>query len=54
MHGRLQRGAVPLLWIFIHSTVKVEGGLMVLFLVLFFPLPPLPGKFSADTLGSMF
>jgi len=26
-------------WIFIHDTDKLEGGLMVLFLVLFFPLP---------------
>jgi len=34
-------------WIFIHGTDKVEGGLMVLFLVLFVFLLPPPGNFSA-------
>jgi len=38
------KGAV-LLWILIHSTDKEEGGLMVVFLDLFFLSPP-PGKFS--------
>jgi len=38
-------------WIFIHSTDKVERGLMVLFFGLVFPIGP-PEKFSADTLGS--
>jgi len=41
-HGYRQRGAgrgAP--WIFIHNTDKAEGGLMVLFLVLFFHCCPL-------------
>jgi len=31
--------------IFIHDTDKVEGGLVVLFFALFFPLAPLPEMF---------
>jgi len=41
-----KRGAPPPeTWrciIFIHGTDKIEGGLMVLFFGLFFPLPPFP------------
>jgi len=38
---------------FIHSTVKVEGSLMVQFFGLVFPIGP-PGSFSADALHGMF
>jgi len=41
------------LWIFIHDTNKVEGGLMVLFFQSCFFVAPLPGNFSADTLVSI-
>jgi len=34
-----QRAMAP--WIFIHSTDKVEGGLMMLFFGLVFPIAPL-------------
>jgi len=34
-------------WIFIRGTDKVEGGLMVLFLRLIFPVASLPENFSA-------
>jgi len=34
-----RRGRAPP-WIFIHDSDKVERGLKVLFLILFFPLPP--------------
>jgi len=44
------RGPWPL-WVFIHDTDKEEDKLMVVFSVLFFPLPPPPGNFSADALG---
>jgi len=37
-------GRAPSLRVFIHDTDKVEGGLIVLLSVLFFPLPPLPPK----------
>jgi len=36
-------------WNFMHDADKVEGGLIVLLFVLFFPSPP-PGNFSADAL----
>jgi len=39
-------------WIFILGTDKVEGGLMVLFLILFFPLLPTSENFSADALAN--
>jgi len=40
-------------WMFIHGTDKAEKGLMVLFLVLFFLLPPLHLDFVLPTfLGS--
>jgi len=56
MQGRRQRegreGRSPP-WIFIHSTDKIEGGLMVLVFGLVFPIGS-PGNFSADYLGSMF
>jgi len=34
-----------------HDTDKVEGGLMVLFFGLVFPVDPPPGNFSADAVG---
>jgi len=40
-------------WIFILSTDKVEGGLMMLFFGIAFPIDT-PGNSSADNLGSMF
>jgi len=44
-----ERGTTPP-WIFVRGTDKVEGGLMVLFLALFFSVAPFPGNFSADAL----
>jgi len=40
-------------WIFILSTDKAEGDLMVLFFGIVFLIDP-PGNSSSDNLGSMF
>jgi len=43
-------GGLWLPWIFMHVTDKIEEGLMVLFLALFFPLLPSLEIFSANAL----
>jgi len=54
--GREGQGGPWLPWIFKHGTNIVNKGLKVLFSAffsgfsVFFPVPPTPGKFSADAL----